>query len=121
MLASTKLRCIDNSGAKVCQIIAVIGWKGSKRRVASAAIGDQVLVSVKVGSPDVRKKMFKAIITSTRKEFKRADGLRVKFEENTCVLVDDDGGPKGSEIKAAVAKEAVERWMAIGKIAGVVV
>lgn len=117
----TRLKCIDNSGAKICQIIAVIGYKGRRRRSAAASVGDQVLVTVKVGKPEVRKKMFKAIVTSTRKEIKRSNGLRVKFEQNGCILVDDDGGPKGSEVKAVVAKEAVERWAAIGKIAGVVV
>jgi len=36
-------------------------------------------------------------------------------------LVNEEGEPKGSEIKGPIAKEVVERFSAIGKIASMVV
>lgn len=117
----TRMKCIDNSGAKIVEIAAVMGYKGIRGRAPCAAIGDMVLVAVKSGSPDLRKKLAKAIITSLAKEYRRANGLRIKFENNSCVIVDDEGNPKGSEIKSVIAKEAVERWPKLGKIARVVV
>ena len=117
----SRMRCIDNSGAKIAEIVAVKGYRGTRGRSPSATIGDMVVVTVKEGSPEYRKKMAKAIITSQKKEYRRPNGLKIKFEENTCVIVDDEGNPKGSEIKSAVAKEAIERWSALGKIASIVV
>lgn len=115
------MRCIDNSGAKIVEIVAVKGYHGIRGRSPSATIGDMVVVTVKEGSPELRKKMVKAVITSQSKEFQRPSGLRVKFEENSCVVVDDEGNPKGTEIKSPVAKEAIERWAGLGKIASIVV
>jgi large subunit ribosomal protein L14 len=117
----SRIKCIDNSGAKICEIAAIKGYHGTRGRQPRATIGDMVFVAVKSGTPEYRKKLAKAVITSMRKEFRRADGTRIKFEENTCVLVDDEGGPKGSEVKAVIAKEAIERWNKIGKVAKVVV
>ncbi len=117
----SRIKCIDNSGAKICEIAAIKGYHGVRGRAPRATIGDMVFVAVKSGTPEYRKKLAKAVITSMRKEFRRADGTRIKFEENTCVIVDDEGGPKGSEVKAAIAKEAIERWNKIGKVARIVV
>ena len=117
----SRIRCADNSGAKKVEIIAVKGYKGIRRRRPKATVGDMVVVSVKEGTPDLRKKVAKAVITTMRKEFVRPSGIRVEFEENTCVLVDDEGKVRGSEVKSVVAKEAIIRWPSIGKIARMVV
>ena len=50
------LNCADNSGAKNIYIIAVYGIKGHLSRLPSASVGDNVLVSVKKGKPELRKK-----------------------------------------------------------------
>jgi len=62
-----------------------------------------------------------AVIVRQRKEFRRPDGLRVKFEDNAAVLINEKLEPRGSEIKGSIAKEVVERFPAIGKIATIVV
>jgi large subunit ribosomal protein L14 len=69
----------------------------------------------------MRKKVEKAVVVRTKKEYRRADGLRVKFEDNAVVLVDDAGIPKATEIKGPVAKEAVERFPKIAAIAPIIV
>ena len=112
---------IDNSGAKMIRITSVKTVKTVKGRAASAGVGDLVTASVVKGRPDMRNKVVQAVIVRQKKEFKRPDGLRVKFEDNgAIVLKDDKGNPKGTIFKGPVAKEAVERWPAVGKVANIV-
>ena len=115
------LTVADNSGAKEAEIIAVRGYKGTRRRLASAGVGDLVVVSVKKGTPKMRKQVFNAVIIRQKKEYRRANGIRVKFEDNACVITNEDGEPRGSEIKGPVAKEAAERWSKIASIASIIV
>ncbi|HIP17674.1 MAG TPA: 50S ribosomal protein L14 [Methanothermococcus okinawensis] len=112
-----RLVCADNTGAKELEIIAVKNYKGVARRLPSAGVGSMVFVSVKKGTPEMRKQVLPAIIIRQRKEYKRPDGSRVKFEDNAAVIVTPDGNPKGSEIKGPVAKEAAERWPGISRLA----
>ena len=108
--------CTDNSGAKEVKLISVYKYKGRKRKYPSAGIADMINVVVKKGKPDIRKKVEKAVVVRVRKEYKRPNGTRIKFEDNAVVLVDDKGLPKGSEVKGVVAKEVGERF---AKIAGI--
>lgn len=117
----SRLICIDNSGAKIVEIISVIAYKGRRRRRNSATIGDMIVAAVKVGEPDIRNKMIRAIVVRQAKEYSRPDGLKIKFEDNACIQVTEDGMPKGTEIKGVIAREAIERWPNIAKIASGVV
>ncbi len=116
-----RLECADNTGAKVLQIIAVKGYRGVKNRYPKAGIGDVVIVVVKKGRPAIKKQMVKAVIVRQRKEFRRPSGVRVKFEDNAAVIVDEKGMPKGSEIRGPVAREAVERFSKIASAATIIV
>ncbi|MBI2542610.1 MAG: 50S ribosomal protein L14 [Candidatus Aenigmarchaeota archaeon] len=115
------LTCADNSGAKLLQIISVSGYKGRRKRMPKAGIGSLIKVSVKEGDPKVRKQMFNGVIVRQRQEFRRPDGMRISFEDNAAVLTDEKGAPKGTEVKGPIAKEVVERFSTIGKIATIVV
>ena len=115
-----RLVCDDNSGAKIVQIINVLGLRGKLRRYPSAGVGDIVIVSVKKGTPEMVKKVEKAVIVRQRKEYRRAKG-RVKFEDNACVLIDDAKLPKGTEIKGCVAREIADRFPKVVGIASAVV
>jgi len=115
------ITCADNTGAKVLQIISVSGYKGVKRRQPKAGVGNMIKCSVKQGDVKIRKQMVNAVIIRQKAEYRRLDGLRVSFEDNAAVVVDDTGTPKATEIKGPVAKEAVERFSGIGKIANMVV
>ncbi len=116
-----RLVCADNTGARELEIIAVKGYKGVRRRYPAAGVGDIVVVSVKKGSPDIRKQVHYAVIIRQRKEYRRPDGTRVKFEDNAAVITDPNGNPKGSEIRGPVAREAAERFSKIGSIATIIV
>lgn len=115
------LVCADNSGAKLVQIISVVGYKGRRRRLPSAGVASLVKVTVKKGDVKLRKKVFSAVIIRQKKEYRRRNGMRVYFEDNAAVLVNEKNEPIGTEIKGPVAKEAVERFSSIGKIATMVV
>ena len=112
----------DNSGAKIIKIFTVMGRKTSKGRVAAAGVADLVMASVRRGRPDMRKQVVYAVIVRQKKEYRRADGTRIKFEDNSAVVLKDDkGNPKGTIFKGAIAKEVCERWPAIAKVASIVV
>jgi large subunit ribosomal protein L14 len=116
-----RLQCVDNTGAREVEIVSVKGYKGVRRRLATAGVGDMIIVSVKKGSVDMRKEVMTAVIVRQKKEYKRADGLRVKFEDNAAVIISPEGVLKGSEIRGPVAKEAAERWPGIGSAASTIV
>ena len=116
----SRLVCADNTGAKEIEIISTKGYRGVKRRYPRAGVGDLIVTTVKKGKPDIRKQVVLAVIIRQKKGYTRYDGSRIRFEDNAAVLVADDGSPKGTEIKGAVAREAIERWNKIGTIASIV-
>ena len=116
-----RLKCIDNTGAREVEIISVKGFKGVRRRLASAGVGDMVVISVKKGTADMRREVTTAVVVRQNKEYRRADGLRVKFEDNAAVIITEDGVLKGSEIRGPIAKEAADLWPAIGSAASIIV
>ena len=100
----TRLAVTDNSGAKELLCIKVLG--GSKRRYAS--IGDVIIGSVKKAAPDgniKKKKVVRAVVVRTSKEIRRPDGSYVRFDDNACVIIGDDGNPKSTRIFWPVARE----------------
>ncbi|MBI2138520.1 50S ribosomal protein L14 [Candidatus Woesearchaeota archaeon] len=112
----------DNSGAKMIKIFTVLKLNTVKGRRQSAGVGDLVMAAVKRGRPDMRAQVVYAVIVRQKKEYRRPDGIRIKFEDNSAVVVKDDkGNPKGTIFKGAIAKEAVERWPGIAKVARIVV
>jgi len=115
------ITCADNTGAKLLKIISIVGYKGRRRRRGSAGVADVVKCSVKEGDVKIRKQVVTAVIIRQRADYRRREGIWVKFEDNAAVLIDDKREPKGTEIKGPVAREAVERFPAIGKIANIVV
>lgn len=116
-----RLSCVDNTGAREVEIISVKGFKGVRRRLDVAGVGDMVVASVKKGTVDMRREVVTAVVVRQKKEYRRADGLRVKFEDNAAVIITPDGVLKGSEIRGPVAKEAADRWPAVGSAASILV
>lgn len=115
------IECADNTGAKKLRVVNVKTYKGKKRRQPKAGIGDVVVCSVKKGKPEIRGETPLAVIVRQKKEWRRPDGRRIRFEDNAAVLVDKNYEPRGNDLKGAVAKESVMRFSSLGKIAKVVV
>ena len=117
-----KIQTCDNSGAKVIKITSIKGAKTVKRRIPAVGIGGLFTASVKKGRPDMRKQVVFAVLVRQKKEYRRKDGTRIKFEDNSAVVLKDDkGNPKGTIFKGPIAKEACERWPGISKVASIVV
>ncbi|MFA6118377.1 MAG: 50S ribosomal protein L14 [Parachlamydiales bacterium] len=103
----TVLEVADNTGAKKVKCFRVLG--GSKRRYA--AIGDIIIGSIKeADSKGVVKKgeVIKAVIVRTKNYIKRLDGSKIRFYDNSCVIIDDKNNPKGTRIFGSVAREVRE-------------
>lgn len=104
----TKLTVADNSGAKTCQCIRVLG--GTRKRYAR--VGDVIVASVKSAIPhsNVKKgSVVKAVIVRTAKETGRKDGSCIRFGENAAVIIDDNKEPIGTRIFGPVARELREK------------
>jgi large subunit ribosomal protein L14 len=120
LVLGATLDCADNSGAKKIRIIAVAGYKGTRRRMAKAGVGDQVIASVIEGKPELRNQVARAVVIRQKKEYRRKDGMRVKFGDNAAVLITPEGAPRGSEIRGPLAREAAERWPKVAGTASIV-
>ncbi len=105
----TMLKVADNSGAKILQCLHVMG--GSAKRYGR--LGDVIIGTVKVAEPrkEVKKHdVVRALIVRQRKEYKRADGSYIRFDDNACVILAGKTNlPKGGRITGPVAREIKEK------------
>ncbi len=118
----TMLQCADNTGAKEMELMSVLKYRGVRRRLCRAGITDVIICAVKKGKEKMRHQIVHAVIVRQRKEYRRHDGIRIKFSDNAAVLVNPKTyEPIGTEIRSVIAKEVVEKYSAIGKIAYMIV
>jgi len=87
----------------------------------SLGLGDVATVSVQERHPDMRRKLEKAVVIRQRKEIRRPNGIRLSFEDNAMVLINERGEPKGTEIKGPVPREIAERFPKITSMATMIV
>ena len=100
----SRIKVADNSGAKEILCIRVLG--GTAKRYAS--IGDKIIGSVKQATPSgtVKKgQVVKAVMVRVRKEIRRKDGSYIRFDDNACVLIDENDQMKGTRVFGPVARE----------------
>jgi large subunit ribosomal protein L14 len=121
LATGTRLTCADNTGARVVQVVSIFGYHGVRRRQPKMGLGDIATVTVKKGTPDMRRKLVRAVVIRQKKEIKRPSGLRVSFDDNAVVVVDEKNEPRGTEIKGPVAREVAERFPKIGSMATMIV
>ena len=111
------LAVADNSGARKVQCIKVLG--GSKRRYAS--LGDVIICSVKEAIPNAPVKkgdVVRCVIVRLKKEVRRKDGSYIRFDQNACVLINNDGTPRGTRVFGPVARELRDkRYLKIASLA----
>jgi len=116
-----QIRCADNTGAKIIEIVMVQKTKTRVSRMPAAAVGDFVNVVVKKGPAELRKQVYGAVIIRQKYPIRRLNGIHVSFEDNAAVLVTPEGEIKGTDIKGPVAAEASEKWPRIANLASMVV
>ena len=116
-----KMISSDNSGAKIVRLVSVKKAKGRKGKQVRAKMADWVKVSVRKGIPDMKGKVFDAVVIRQKKSYRRLNGERIAFEDNAvAILKDEKGNPKGTQIKGPIAREVMERWPQVAKIASIV-
>jgi len=105
---SLQLRSIikpaDNCGAKSVQVIHV--YRGHFHKKGS--IGDTIMAVVMSAIPNglvKKKEKVKMVIVRTKKEFGRADGSYIRFNDNAAVIIDSQNNPRGTRIFGPIARE----------------
>jgi large subunit ribosomal protein L14 len=104
----SRLRVADNSGAKEILCIRLLG--GSARKYAG--VGDIIVATVKQAQPGgtVKKsEVVRAVIVRTAKEYGRADGSHIRFDDNAAVIINAQNNPRGTRIFGPVARELREK------------
>jgi large subunit ribosomal protein L14 len=113
----SRLKVADNTGARQVLCIKVLG--GSSRRYA--AVGDIIVCAVKDALPNQQVKkgdVVKAVVVRTAKEKRRPDGSYIRFDDNACVIINDQNNPRGTRVFGPVARELREkRFMKIISLA----
>ncbi|WP_124061124.1 50S ribosomal protein L14 [Gordonibacter sp. Marseille-P4307] len=100
----TMLTVADNSGARKVQCIKVLG--GTGRRYAG--LGDVIICAVKEAAPNANVKkgdVVRCVVARVKKEVRRKDGSYIRFDQNSAVLINEDGSPRGTRIFGPVARE----------------
>ena len=104
----SRLKVADNTGAREILCVRVLG--GSGRRYAG--LGDIIVGTVKDAIPGgsvKRGEVVKAVVVRTRKESRRPDGTYIRFDDNACVLINEQMQPRGTRIFGPVGRELRER------------
>lgn len=100
----TKLKVVDNTGAKEVQCFNILG--GSRRRYAT--IGDVIVASVKKAEPrrDVKTHdVVRAVVVRQKQNFRRKDGSYIRFDDNACCIINKENKPRGNRISGPVPRE----------------
>ena len=100
----SRLRVADNTGAREIMCIRILG--GGRKRFAG--VGDLIKASVKTAMPTgaVKKgEVVTAVIVRTAKEYRRADGSYIRFDDNAAVILSAGNNPRGTRIFGPVARE----------------
>jgi len=122
MNLGAQLKVADNSGARIARVVGVKRGKTRKGQQQAFRVADLVKVCIRKGPIEMKKQLFWAVVIRQKKEYRRKTGERIGFEDNAVALLkDEDGNPKGTQIKGPIAKETADRWPFIQKIAQFVV
>lgn len=103
----SRLRVADNTGAREIMCIRVLG--GSGRRYAR--VGDVIVASVKQAAPNsavAKGSVVQAVVVRVKKEYRRPDGSRIRFDDNAAVLLEGEA-PRGTRIFGPVGRELRDR------------
>jgi large subunit ribosomal protein L14 len=104
----TRVRVADNSGAREISVIRVLGTSTG----STAEIGDVFIATVKNAIPNAGVKkgeVVRAVVVRQTKEYRRADGSWIRFDDNAAVLLTPQNQPRGTRIFGPVARELRER------------
>lgn len=109
----TQVKVADNSGARMLNVIQVLGEKKGRSFQKTGSVGDMVSASVRRAIPNSNYKkgdVVHAVIVRTKKEFKRKDGSYIRFDDNAvAIITKETKEPKGTRVFGPVARELKDR------------
>jgi large subunit ribosomal protein L14 len=94
----------DNTGARMAEMIGVLGKKNTR----FAFVGDIITAHVRESTPTASVKkgeVVRAVVVRTAHPIRRNDGSILRFDKNAIVIIDKDNNPKGTRIFGPVARE----------------
>jgi large subunit ribosomal protein L14 len=94
----------DNTGARVAEMIGVLGKKNTR----FAFVGDIITAHVRESTPTAAVKkgeVVRAVVVRTAHPIRRSDGSILRFDKNAIVIIDKDNNPRGTRIFGPVARE----------------
>ncbi len=100
----TRLNVADNTGAKQLLCIRVLGSSNK----TYAGLGDVIVATVKDAAPNMPVKksdVVIAVIVRVKATKTRADGSKIRFDDNAAVIINKEGNPVGTRVFGPVARE----------------
>jgi large subunit ribosomal protein L14 len=94
----------DNTGARMAEMIGVLGKKNTR----FAYVGDIITAHVRESTPTAAVKkgeVVRAVVVRTAHPIRRTDGSVLRFDKNAIVIIDKDNNPRGTRIFGPVARE----------------
>src|SRR5438105_14961939 len=104
----TRLQVADNAGGNDIMCIRVLSVSAKKY----AEIGDVIKATVKQAAPNGQVKkgeVVNAVVVRVAKEYVRADGSHIRFDENAAVIIAAGNNPRGTRLFGPVSRELRER------------
>lgn len=80
--------------------------KGSQPKYGT--VGDVIVCSVKSATPNMpikKGEVIRAVVVRTKKAVRRKDGSTLRFDDNACVIINQNKEPRGTRIFGPVARE----------------
>jgi large subunit ribosomal protein L14 len=109
----SRLKVADNTGAKEVLVIQVLGNKKGMMFMKAGSVGDIVSCSIKRVLPTSaysKGEVVHGVVVRATKEYKRADGSHIRFDENAVALINKETKePKGTRIFGPIARELKDR------------
>ena len=100
----TRLKIVDNSGAKIIKVFQLLKYPSSQNYSQSGDLVLGSIVSYKVNKKVSKKQIYRVLIVTSKKNIHRNNGICIKFDENRGVLVDENKS-LGTRIFGPVSKE----------------
>jgi large subunit ribosomal protein L14 len=100
----TKLKIVDNSGAKLIRVFQLLKYPSSQNYSQSGDLVLGSIISYKVNKKVNKKQIYKVLIITSKKNIQRNNGVCIKFDENRGILVDENKS-LGTRIFGPVSKE----------------
>lgn len=101
----TYLYTSDNSGARLCKCIKVLG---NRKQPGFARLGDRIVVSVQRARSDKKIKkhdVLRGVLSGSRRLTLRNNGILFANVENNVIIIDKKNNPVGTRIFGAVSHE----------------